>query len=350
MNSKKKILFITSNDGTDMRIFKEVKTLSKEFEIYFVGVNQSNITDSFVKDYCKKDYFVIGKRKSILTIFKQYIYIIRLLLKFKFNSIHVINEQLLIFFLPILWSQKVILDIFDSIFLVNNLPNRKALFFKWLIYSNCFRIIVTDANRKMILPDFVIKKTIVLENYPFKIIDYPEKNEKTDKIKIMYYGWLGEKRGSKIIKELLSASTEIEVYMAGWIIDEFTKEIINHPQVKYLGVMKQKDANEFVYKNIDYILAIYEPSNQNNFFASPNKVFDAIHCEVPLIINAEVNISNFVKAKNIGYVLSSYYKINYEEVITDLKNKRYSYSFNDELKDKYSWNSIEEKLLQVHIF
>jgi hypothetical protein len=345
---KRKILFITSNDGTDMRIFKEVKTLSKEFEIHFVGVNQNKISASFVKEFCSKEFYIIGKRKSVFTIIKQFFIIFRLILFNSYNSIHVINEQLLIFFLPILWRQKVVLDIFDSIFLVKNLPNEKGEFFKRLVYSNCDRILVTDANRKMVMPNFTIEKISILENYPFRE-SFGQKDAKDkNKLRIMFFGWLGEKRGSKIVYELLKASKKVEISMAGWIIDDFTRDLIKHPQVNYLGVMTQKEANGFVFKGMDYILAIYEPSNQNNFFASPNKVFDSIHCEVPLIINPEVNISNFVKFKNIGYVLPSYENNDFVKIVDDLLLQRDTYNFNDELKSHYSWNSIESKLLKVH--
>jgi hypothetical protein len=164
----------------------------------------------------------------------------------------------------------------------------------------------------------------------------------------MFFGWLGEKRGGKIVNELLKSSSKVEIFMAGWIIDDYTRDLIKHPHVTYLGVMTQKEANNFVFKNIDYILAIYEPSNQNNFFASPNKVFDSIHCEVPLIINAEVNISNFVKIKNIGYVLPHYKNNDFIKVVDDLLLNKASFSFSEELKRHYSWNSIENKLIAAH--
>jgi hypothetical protein len=100
---------------------------------------------------------------------------------------------------------------------------------------------------------------------------------------------------------------------------------------------------------MDYILAIYEPSNQNNFFASPNKVFDSIHCEVPLIINSEVNISNFVHSKNIGYILPCYDNNNFVTVVKQLLEKRGTFNFSDDLKNYYSWNAIERKLINVHV-
>jgi hypothetical protein len=95
-------------------------------------------------------------------------------------------------------------------------------------------------------------------------------------------------------------------------------------------------------------LAVYKPDNQNNLFASPNKVFDSIHCEVPLIINSEVNISNFVKQKNIGYILPHYENNDINDVIDDLFLKRTSFSFTEELKMSYCWNSIEHKLISAH--
>ncbi len=346
--AKKKILFISSNDGTDMRIFKEVKTLSRKFEIHFVGVDQNNLANSFVKDFCEKEIYIKGKRKSIVTIIKQFLIIFRLLLTNKYNSVHIINEQLLILFLPILWRQKVVLDIFDSIFLLHNLPNEKVKILKKIIYFACDKILITDNNRKMIMPNFTIDKITILENYPFEETFGVKELVPADKLRIMYFGWLGKERGSEVVHEILKSSSKIEIFMAGWIIDDFTRDLIKHPHVTYLGVMTQKEANNFVFKKIDYILAIYKPNIQNNFFASPNKVFDSIHCDVPLIINAEVNISNFVKFKNIGYVLPHYIKNDFIKVVDDLLLKKASFSFSEDLKRHYSWNSIEHKLIDAH--
>ena len=63
----------------------------------------------------------------------------------------------------------------------------------------------------------------------------------------------------------------------------------------------------------------YEPSNQNNINASPNKIYDAIQTNTPIIINNEVKVAAFVKRKNIGVILDSFYDYDLETVYKELQ-------------------------------
>jgi hypothetical protein len=90
--SKKRILYISSNDGSDTRINKEVKTLSVSFDIDFIGIGLPE--KAFAKDYCKKFILVPRSRKSILAWLEVTILAYRLTITNKYHSIHLINEQL----------------------------------------------------------------------------------------------------------------------------------------------------------------------------------------------------------------------------------------------------------------
>ena len=57
------LLFISSNDGSDMRINKEVKTLAKNFEVIFFGVGDHS--KCYVAPFCKEVILIKGKRNSV---------------------------------------------------------------------------------------------------------------------------------------------------------------------------------------------------------------------------------------------------------------------------------------------
>ena len=52
---------------------------------------------------------------------------------------------------------------------MKNKPRNKWKVIKKFIYYPCNKIIVTDTNRKELMPDFVQEKVYVIENYPFRI-------------------------------------------------------------------------------------------------------------------------------------------------------------------------------------
>jgi hypothetical protein len=98
----------------------------------------------------------------------------------------------------------------------------------------------------------------------------------------------------------------------------------------------------------DYILSVYEPINENNINASPNKIYDAIQAQTPVIINAEVKIAGFVKEKKLGYVIHSFYENDYSQMIQKMKRLKSTFTFDTILQNSYTWEAIQAKLLKAH--
>ncbi len=117
------ILFITTNDGSDMRINKEIRSLSKYADVMFLGVGEK--ANCYIAPYCKQVVLVQGKRNSAIVLIKQVLIFLKLLVTKKIESIHIINEQLYIFFYPFLFFKHTVLDLFDSLFLRKNLGGEK---------------------------------------------------------------------------------------------------------------------------------------------------------------------------------------------------------------------------------
>lgn len=341
------ILYISTNDGSDMRITKEVKTLSEEHQIIFVGVQGEG--ECFVKPYCSAVHLVQGKRNHPLTMSKLFILVSRLLAKNDIKTIHVINEQLMVFFYPLLFLKPTILDLFDSIFLKKNYSKDKAAFLKRIVYAPVDKIIVTDHNRLELMPDFIKHKCAVLPNYPNRLHNFKSKS-RTSELTILFNGWMGRARGTEIVEGLLKTGLPIRILMAGWFSDDYTREMVDQfgDKIDFKGVIPQQEALEWGAHEADYILCVYKPINQNNINASPNKIYDAIQTHTPLIINGEVKVSKFVQEKGIGMVIPSYDVPDYKALYRSLLEKRESYTWNGDLADRYSWEQVSPILKKLH--
>ena len=329
-----------------MRINKELKSLSAVYEVTFVGVGKSN-KESYAKNHCKHFYLIYGKRNRPLTLLKQLWLIFKLIFN-KYHSIHIINEQLMIFFYPLLFRQHVVLDIFDSIFLMKNKSKNQWYLLKRIIYAPVDVILVTDRNRKQLMPDFTFNKIRILENFPYRYTGPMISEKKNQQLTILYNGWLGKHRGTDLVTQLLEADKNIKIIMAGWFADEASKQLSKHPQVDYRGIMTQEEALCLAATEADYILCVYATSNENNINASPNKIYDAIQTQTPLIANAEIKIAAFVAEHKIGYIIGSYNKINASQLVEDLKQRKNNYTFKRELIDTYTWENIESILIAAH--
>ncbi|QHT66081.1 glycosyltransferase family 4 protein [Rhodocytophaga rosea] len=343
--SKPSLLYISINDGSDTRINKEIKILSAAFDIYYIGIGKST-EKAFVKVYCKSFKTVTGHHKSIVSLLRFYLLFLQSFFSRPYASFHVINEQLLLIFSPFLYWQKkkVVLDIFDSIFLR---MNRKLNFLRNLVYSLPSAILVTDDNRKTLMPDAFQYKITVVENYPYRYTGTINKISTTDSVLIFYNGSMSKTRGTELLLRMLEIEKNMRVKMAGWVYDEATRELSQHPQVEFMGVITQQQSMQ-VASQCDYILSLYEPVNENNINASPNKIYDAIQAQTPVIINAEVKIASFVQEQKIGYVMDSFYETNYPRIIADLKVLKHTFMFNPDLQYTFTWEAIENKLLLAH--
>lgn len=342
-----RLLYVCINDGSDTRINKEIKTLSAHFDITYLGIGR-NDSQSFVKPFCAQFCLVKGHHKSIPTLFKYFLTFIRLYFPRRYASIHVVNEQLLLIFFPFLWGsrRRVVADIFDSIFLRTESPLVRSL--QSLVYRLPKQIIVTDENRKTLVPTDFQPKVTVVENYPYAFEDVQPKVAANDELLILYSGSLGVTRGTQLLIDLINLSPKVKVWMIGWVYDEPTRQLSQHPQVTFWGVKTQQETMRLA-SECDYILSVYEPINDNNLNASPNKIYDAIQAQTPVIINAEIKVSQFVAQHRLGYVLESYYEKGPFRLLQQLILQKKSFVFDKTLRQSYTWEAIENKLVRANL-
>ena len=346
-NYKENLIYLCGNDGTDTRISKEVFTLSKKYQVIYIGIKSNT---PFRHKYLNYKLFK-GSHKNIFTLIKMNLYLFYILFfkKIKINRIHVVDEQFYLFFIPLLslFKMHITLDIFDSIFLKFSLPRNKFLLAKKIIYNSCNRLIVTDENRFNLMPEFAKKITSILPNVPFENKKFIEpKPIIKSSLVIAYFGTLAKNRGSEFIKKLIDANRNVKILVAGWVTDDFTNSlIVDNPKIiQFLGTINQNEANKLLYEKCHYLICVYPFDNINNIYASPNKIYDAIQTRTPVIMNDEIIASDFVKKNNIGFTFSSknldFVKINLELI----KNKNKLLN-NNELHNKFVWDNYEKILI-----
>ncbi|MDB4834953.1 hypothetical protein OAH12_00020 [Cyclobacteriaceae bacterium] len=339
------ILYLSSNDGSDTRVNKELMTLSKKSKVTFVGVGGDDYKVNLLQ-YCTSVYLVKGKRNTIIVLLKTFCLVFYLRVTLKLSSIHVINEQLMVFFYPLLLGVPVVLDVFDSIFLKIDKPFNKLIFLKRITYFLADTVVVTDSKRKNLMPNFVKKRVVVLENYPLLRSVKREREYKSKNISIFYNGTLSINRGTLLLRRLVEKYKDVFIEMAGWIYDYDTVELSQCNKVNYRGVLSQQESAKVTEETADFIMCCYAPNNLNNIHASPNKLYDAIQTNTPVIINKEIEISSFVEKNELGVVISSFDVV--DELYSKVKNYKKMRDVSVKEKRKYSWEGVEQKLLKAH--
>jgi glycosyltransferase involved in cell wall biosynthesis len=103
----------------------------------------------------------------------------------------------------------------------------------------------------------------------------------------------------------------------------------------------------------DALFAIYDPGVPNNRFASPNKLFEAMMCGKPIIVNAGTSMDQTVQEEDCGIVIETISPESIMKAVLTLKanqdlrarlgsNGRRAYD------QKYSWSIMEKRLTELH--
>jgi len=135
-------------------------------------------------------------------------------------------------------------------------------------------------------------------------IDYHDDNFS---IAIAYVGGLVEHRGLKELVNVVSRYPRIRLNIAGFGNDAI---------VQYITRMSEKFTNIFYYGKIPYgealsimkqsdiLYAMYYKTNPNHFYAAPNKFYEALALEKPIITTAGTLVGDKVKSIKSGYVIN----------------------------------------------
>jgi hypothetical protein len=341
---KSDLLYICLNDGSDTRINKEVSTLAARFNVHYVGIGRGT-ERSFAASHCRTFTLIRGHHKQPFTFLRFWLHVAGRLLGRRFDSVHVINEQLVLLFYPFVYPvrRRVVLDVFDSIFLR---MRRRRAWLERLVYCLPRVVIVTDANRHGLLPAHFQSKAAIVENYPYHFGERVPKTSREGELVIFYNGSMSLSRGTALLQRLMETHPGVRVKMAGWVYDEPTRQLSQYPGVEFLGVITQQQSMQ-VAAGCDYILSLYEPINENNINASPNKIYDAIQAGTPVVINREVKIARWVEENELGYVMDSFYDPA-AGLAPELLRRKKEFAFPESLRNQYTWEAVAPKLLAAH--
>lgn len=359
-----KVLYLSRNDGSDTRIRKEVKTLIKHNISVTVVVCAKNNEKKLPIDNPNLSYIFVPNiilnfpAAKFLHMFILALITLKELSFHNYDSIHVLNEEMFIpCILGKLFKINVVLDLFDSIAL--KFSGRNKYLFKLLLTctniakNNATKILVTDNLRQNLLSKPHLEKSLVLPNYPnrenipqLELLE-PSFQESIDYNNSMFLGGsLSKGRGLETITQALKVNKNLRVICAGWLKDNYAQSFIKHPQVQYFGVLSQKEANQLL-MCCKVNIALYEPTNQNNIYASPNKVFDSLCIGKYVFLNSEVKMSKWLKKSKLVKVLTYNSSQQLVDKFDECDNLQH-YRMAKKYQRLFTWERFEDQLIKSH--
>lgn len=186
-------------------------------------------------------------------------------------------------------------------------------------------IITSPKYYEMYFYKFYTKEqTLIFENYPdlsvfkgFPTRDYYEKP-----FNVSYIGGI---RYKEQINLLLEAAQElaITVELAGYEDGEPTMENLakSMPNAKWHGKYDYKTEINDLYRSADIIFSVYDADLYNVRIALPNKYYEAIYCQKPIIVAKNTYLEERVLNLGVGVSVDCHSKTELKDAIKFLSDK-----------------------------
>lgn len=217
-------------------------------------------------------------------------------------------------------------------------------------------LIIVDPSRLKQIGKIKDSSVTIIYNSPPNHVDAeaPIQKGRGGAFKLFYAGVLSMDRDFKSIIDASTSIGDLSLEIAGYghYGRQLEEHALNNPSVKYLGPIMYDVVIE---KSLqaDLLFALYDPSVQNNKYASPNKLFEAMMCSKPILVSEGTSMAEIVRAENCGLVVPYMDTLAVIRAISMLmenrelcnqlgKNGRKAYL------NKYSWQIMENKLLGVY--
>ena len=172
-----------------------------------------------------------------------------------------------------------------------------------------------------------------------------------DPLTLVYTGLISKDQGLDRILCAIRDMNGVQLVLAGRVVDnQILHDLLELPNVKYRGLLKRTESLKLE-AGSDVMIVLYDLRYRKNQLSSPNKVFEAMMCGIPLITNMEQDIVD----KEVGCGIIVDYD-NLDQIkqaivlLRDNENLRTKLGKNGRkaFEDKYNWNRMEQKLYEIY--
>ncbi|MCS7053879.1 MAG: glycosyltransferase [Ignavibacterium sp.] len=321
MTKKKALIAFLGNINYDTRCFNLFNSLKKAgYEVEFIGFDW--LTKNFTSQKGEKTIYKLVKKSPSLTFYFKFYSILKLNLLIKKYDLLFAED---LYTLPAciiigkLKRAKIIYDSRELFGFLAGLKDRPFIQFLWQIVEKIFikksdLVLVTGLLDELFLQKkYNISNTIVIRNLPlfnksFKKIDLYDKYKIDESKKILVYqGVVVKGRGIRIIFDLLKQTDEYILLILGDGEDlTYFKELaismsINH-KVIFVGKIPQEELLN--YTSGSFVgLSLIENLSLSYYYALPNKLFEYIMAEIPVIVTNLPQMKSVIDEFQVGYVV-----------------------------------------------
>ncbi len=355
---KRIIVSVTNDLVTDQRVDKTCDVLTEiGFEVILVGRKLKKSLPIHRKYSAKRFRLLFNKGVLFYTEYNIRLFLFLLFTKKDMLFSNDLDTLLPNYFIGILQRKELIFDSHELFSEIPELVNKQQVKNIWLylektIIPKLQNVITVSDSIKNHYHNLYGISPIVIRNIP-KIKKISQKNFEIDaegKKVILYQGSVNIGRGIELMIDTMALLDEylFIVIGDGDILEQLKEKVSNlslHNKVKFLGKKTPEELKEIT-PNATIGMSLEEDLGLNYRYALPNKIFDYLHANVPVIIADLPEMRALIKRYPIGEILTKRTPKKLAKTIISMTNNSYEKELKT-AKKELNWSKEKEKLISI---
>ena len=355
----KRIIVTVSNDlVTDQRVHKMCCTLIEMgYDLLLIGRKHGS-QETLYRDYATKRISMLFHR-GFLFYAELNLRLFFLLFFTKKEMLFSNDLDTLIpnYFVAKLQRKELIFDSHELFSEIPELKHRKLIKQFWLtierwILPRLTKVItVSDAIKKhyknlygieaVVIRNLPLEKSVHQQSFPF-----PTENKNI----ILYQGAVNIGRGIELMLETIKLldNCVLVIIGTGDIIEVLKQKVSSQTledKVRFMGKVLPKDLKQFT-PNATIGLSLEEDIGLNYRYALPNKLFDYIQAEVPVIVADLPEMKKLVETYQVGEILWERSPKSLAKLILKVISNNYTIAL-QKAKRELTWTREKDKLIRL---
>ena len=356
------IIIVASNSIVrHPRISKFVDSLKKKYNLSVLGWNREGISSREIKNYSVSLNLLnfrapFGRPSLILYYPYFWIWVLIKLLKYKPQVVHAIDLDTLLpcLFYKLILRKKLLYDVHDRFSgyvppKFTRTPIHTVINLLEELLTKETDVLVTVSEKVLRTFRHKAKQSVVIMNCSENI--KLNRRSKNDIFTLIYTGVIYKNLGLERITAAIKDLKDVRLMIAGRIGDkELFNEIVELPNTEYKGILERNESLALE-AGADVMVVLYDLNYPKNRLSSPNKVFEALMCGIPLITNMEQDLVK--KEVQCGIIVDYNDVIQIRDAIICLRDnpdlcKIMGQNGRKAFEEKYNWNRMEQKLFKIY--
>jgi glycosyltransferase involved in cell wall biosynthesis len=197
------------------------------------------------------------------------------------------------------------------------------------------------------------KKLVVIMNAP-PLMEGKRPPHRDGPFKVLYYGWLGEERGVRLLVEAVRGNDLVTLTLAGrgelgpWVVEESKK----YPNIVFKGWLPMALLDPLI-READLIPSLYEPKTKNARLATPGKLLTSMAMSLPSLVPQGSFQAELVGRFGCGVIVDWKDTAAVKKAILDLSSDvelyaKYSSAAFEAFQASFSWEATARRLVESY--